>query len=43
MVREPRTQPGVLAPPVIAVVPTPAAPRGMEQRDSGLYVPEEGE
>lgn len=39
-VREPSTQPSVLTRPG-PTVPTPPAPRGMQQRDSGLYVPQE--
>jgi hypothetical protein len=39
-VREPGTQGSVLARPG-AAVPTPPAPRGMEQTASGLYVPQE--
>jgi hypothetical protein len=38
-VREPATQPSVLTRPG-AAVPTPPAPRGMKQTESGLYVPE---
>lgn len=38
-VRDPITQPSVLTKPGPAV-PTPPAPRGMQQRESGLYVPE---
>lgn len=37
-VREPATQPSVIRPPQ-AAVPRPAMPRGMVQRESGLYVP----
>lgn len=37
-VREPETQPSVLTRPG-AAVPTPPAPRGMKQTESGLYVP----
>lgn len=36
-VREPTSQPQMVQAPT--GVPTPAAPRGMTQRDSGLYVP----
>jgi hypothetical protein len=39
-VREPVTQPSILA-RTGAAVPTPPAPRGMQQTDSGLYVPKE--
>jgi len=39
-VREPSTQPSVLTRPG-AAVPTPPAPRGMQQTESGLYVPQE--
>jgi hypothetical protein len=38
-VREPATQPSVLAPPTVTVVPGPTAPRGMELTESGLYAP----
>lgn len=37
-VREPATQPSVLARPE-STLPTPSVPRGMQQTDSGLYVP----
>ncbi len=37
-VRNPATQPSVLSRPG-AAVPVPPVPRGMEQTDSGLYVP----
>lgn len=39
-VREPVTQPSVLTRPG-AAVPTPPAPSGMKQTESGLYVPQE--
>jgi hypothetical protein len=38
-VREPATQPSVLTRPG-PTVPTPSAPRGMQQTASGLYVPQ---
>jgi len=40
VVREPATQPSILTRPG-ATVPTPPAPRGMAQTESGLYVPKE--
>lgn len=38
-VREPLPQHAVVKPPP-AAIPTPPAPAGMKQTDSGLYVPE---